>query len=103
MQALTQATFSSAIQQGVVVIDFFATWCGPCKMVAPYLEDMQTKLGTAVTFYSVDVDEEQKIAMQQGITGMPTFKIFTNGVEVKKIAWADLQSLRKGIQEQIVH
>jgi thioredoxin 1 len=101
MQKLTQTTFVPAVQNGLVVVDFFAERCGPCKMVAPYLDDMQSKLGDTVTFYKVDVDEEQEIAMTQGITGMPTFKIFKDGVEVKKIAWADLRSLWQGIQEQV--
>lgn len=102
MQKLTQATFDSAIQNGVVVIDFFAERCGPCKMVAPYLDDMQSKLGDTATFFKVDVDEEQQIAMTQGITGMPTFKVFKDGVEVQKIVGADLKSLWQGIQTHIV-
>ncbi len=101
MQKLTQTTFDAAIQNGVVVIDFFAERCGPCKMVAPYLDDMQAKLWAHATIYKVDVDEEQEIAMMQGITGMPTFKIFKDGVEVKKVQGADLKSLWQGIQEQI--
>lgn len=101
MQKLTQTDFETAIQNGIVVIDFFAERCGPCKMVAPYLDDMQSKLWDTVTFYKVDVDEEQEIAMTQGITGMPTFKVFKDGVEVKKVVGADLKSLWQGIQEQL--
>lgn len=70
-------------------------------MVAPYLDDMQAKLWVNATIYKVDVDEEQEIAMTQGITGMPTFKIFKDGVEVKKVVGADLKSLWQGIQEHI--
>lgn len=101
MKHLTQSDFASSITQGIVVIDFFATRCGPCKMIAPYLEQMQEQLGDQVTFYKVDVDQENMIAMQQGITAMPTLKIFNNGQVVKTIVGADLQWLWDGIQEQI--
>jgi thioredoxin 1 len=91
MKHLTQAEFDLAISDGIVVVDFFAERCGPCKMIAPYLDQMQGQLGDHVTFYKVDVDQENAIAAQQGITAMPTLKIFNNGKEVKTIVGADLQ------------
>ena len=101
MQHLTQETFSDAIANGITVVDFFATRCGPCQMIAPYLDQMQTQLGDSVTFYKVDVDQERMIAAQQNITAMPTLKIFNNGQEAQTIVGADLQGLWNGIQEQL--
>lgn len=101
MKHLTQTEFSSSIADGIVVVDFFAERCGPCKMIAPYLDQMQEKLTGHVNFYKVDVDQENAIAAQQGITAMPTLKIFNNGKEVKTIVGADLQGLWDGIQEQL--
>lgn len=93
--------FADMTKEGVVVVDFFATWCGPCKMIAPYLEDMAKKLEGKVRFLKVDVDEENELAAQQGITAMPTLKIFNNGAVVDTIVGADLQKLRKGIQAEL--
>lgn len=101
MQHLTQTTFTDAISSGISVIDFFATRCGPCQMIAPYLDQMQTQLWDSVTFYKVDVDVEQQIAQSQWITAMPTLKIFNNGKEVQTIVGADLQGLWNGIQAQL--
>lgn len=101
MKHLTQNEFNPAIAQGIVVVDFFAERCGPCKMIAPYLDQMQTQLWDSVTFYKVDVDQENAIAASQGITAMPTLKIFNNGQVVKTIVGADLQGLWDGIQEQL--
>jgi thioredoxin 1 len=101
MKHLTQVEFNPAIADGIVVVDFFAERCGPCKMIAPYLDQMQEKLAGHVNFYKVDVDEENAIAAQQGITAMPTLKIFKDGKEVKTIVGADLQGLWDGIQEQL--
>jgi len=85
MKQLTQSDFHSHIASGIVVVDFFATWCGPCKMIAPYLEEMQAKLGDSVHFYKVDVDEQPSLASQYGVTAMPTMKIFQQGQVVKTI------------------
>ena len=101
MKHLNQSEFSWAIAQWIVVVDFFAERCGPCKMIAPYLDQMQEQLWDAVTFYKVDVDQENAIAAAQGITAMPTLKIFNNGQEVKTIVGADLQGLWNGIQNQL--
>lgn len=101
MKHLTHAEFNTSIADGIVVVDFFAERCGPCKMIAPYLDQMQEKLDGHVNFYKVDVDEENAIAAQQGITAMPTLKIFKDGKEVKTIVGADLQGLWDGIQEQL--
>lgn len=101
MKHLTQADFNTAITDGIVVVDFFAERCGPCKMIAPYLDQMQTQLWDSVTFYKVDVDQENAIAASQGITAMPTLKIFNNGKEVKTIVGADLQGLWDGIQNEL--
>jgi thioredoxin 1 len=101
MKHLTESEFNPAITNGIVVIDFFAERCGPCKMIAPYLEQMQEKLGETVQFYKVDVDQENNLAAQQGITAMPTLKIFNNGKEVKTIVGADLQGLFDGIQNEL--
>lgn len=101
MKQLTQEEFTPAISSGVVVVDFFATRCGPCKMIAPYLVEMEEKLGDKVSFYKVDVDEQRTLAASQDITAMPTLKIFKDGVAVETIVGADLQGLWTGIQKQI--
>ena len=101
MKHLTQAEFNPVIADGIVVVDFFAERCKPCKMIAPYLEQMQEKLAWHVNFYKVDTDEENKLAGSQGITAMPTLKIFKNGQEVKTIVGADLESVWNGIQEAL--
>lgn len=65
MKQIGQQEFASAIAQGIVVVDFFATRCGPCKMIAPYLDEMSERLAGQVSFYKVDVDQEQSIAAAQ--------------------------------------
>jgi thioredoxin 1 len=101
MKQIGQEEFASAIAQGIVVVDFFATRCGPCQMIAPYLDEMSEKMAWQVSFYKVDVDQEQSIAAAQWIRAMPTMKIFQDGKEAKTIVWADLKSLWAALQEMI--
>lgn len=93
MQHLTQSDFNTTIAHGITVIDFFAVRCGPCKFIAPHLEELATKLTGKVNFYKVDVDEEQGLAASQEITAMPTMKVFKDGSLVETIVGADLQKL----------
>ena len=101
MKQLNQAEFEGAIGSGISVVDFFATRCGPCKMIAPYLEEMDEKTGDSVAFYKIDVDQERQLAASQDITAMPTLKIFKDGAVIQTIVGADLEGLWKGIQNAL--
>jgi thioredoxin 1 len=88
-----EAVFKEAGKDNkAVLIDFFATWCGPCKMIAPKLEEMSKKY-PGVIVVKVDVDEAQDIAEKYGIQAMPTFMVFKNGSKVGEMVGADVGKL----------
>lgn len=62
-----------------VLIDFYATWCGPCKMMPPILKEVKDKLGEQVSIFKVDVDVHQNIAAHFSVNSIPTLAIFKNG------------------------
>ena len=68
--------FNKSIEKGVVLIDFFATWCGPCKMLAPILENSAKELEGKAKIFKIDVDEAGDIAQSFGIMSVPTMIIF---------------------------
>lgn len=65
------------------VIDFFATWCGPCRMVTPILEDLKSDMGDDVRVYKIDVDQNPHLAAQYQVRSIPTLMIFKDG----KLQW----------------
>ena len=72
--------------KGVVVVDFFATWCGPCKMLAPVFEGVSNKMGEKAKFFKLDIDENGHIAQKYRISAVPTMIIFKDGVPVENLA-----------------
>ncbi|RMZ85571.1 hypothetical protein DV737_g605, partial [Chaetothyriales sp. CBS 132003] len=76
---------------GVVVLDCFATWCGPCKFISPYIEELSEspKYKEAVSFYKLDVDDVSDVAAELGIRAMPTFLFFKNGKQVEEVVGAN--------------
>jgi thioredoxin 1 len=81
---------------GAVVIDFFATWCGPCKRIAPAFEDLADKYYPAITFLKVDVDQCPELVNVFDISAMPTFVFLKDGKILKKIEGADMRALNDG-------
>lgn len=67
-----------------VLVDFFATWCGPCKMMSPVIEELAKEMEGKAKVYKVDTDKEQELAIKYGIMSIPTFIVFKNG-EVSNI------------------
>merc|ERR1712227_157607 len=82
---------------GLVVVDFFAEWCGPCKAMAPVLDIMSQKMEGRVTFVKVDVDELEDIAMTEGVQAMPTFAFFKNGEKLNQFAGANPEQIESTI------
>lgn len=76
---LNQQNFDEITSKGVVLVDFWATWCGPCKMMAPNVEEIATGYKGKVTVGKVDVDECQELATRFGIMSIPTLIVFKDG------------------------
>ena len=85
VEHLNGGNFTKAVSQGVVLVDFFATWCGPCKMLSPVIEELGEESGGAYSVYKVDIDECEEIAMAFGVMSVPTLVIFKNGSEVGRM------------------
>ena len=84
VEHLTEANFESAIKEGVTLVDFFATWCGPCRMLSPIIEEIASQ-AQGFKVYKVDIDECEDIAMDYSIMSVPTLMIFKNGDEAERL------------------
>jgi len=81
---LTVETFDETIKNGKTLVDFFASWCGPCKKLAPVIAKIAEETGEHATVAKVDVDEQRTLAMRYNISRIPTVVIFENGTEIKR-------------------
>ena len=86
--------------EGLVVVDFFATWCAPCQMLAPVLNELDKKYGDDVEFYKVNIDENQDAAVRYGVFSVPTLIFFKNGEEIdRQVGYMEEDELANLIEE----
>lgn len=84
---LDEANFKEVISNGVTLVDFYADWCGPCKMIAPLINELadDAELKDKVQIAKLDIDSAQNVTSNYDVTSVPTLIIFKNGVEAKRI------------------
>lgn len=93
-------TFADIIQgETPVLVDFFAEWCGPCKMMKPVLEELHQRMGTAVRILKIDIDKSPTTAAQLQIQSVPTLMLFKKG----KTVWRQSGVVPAAQLEQIIH
>ncbi len=83
--AANDSNFSNETSEGLVLADFWATWCGPCKMIAPVLEEIDGEMSDQVKIVKLDVDENQETAGKYGVMSIPTLLLFKDGEVVDQV------------------
>ena len=84
VKKINEAEFSEVKNSKFAVVDFNATWCGPCKMLGPVLEEVSEELGSKVAFFAVDVDDNQSLAIKNKIQSIPAIVIYKDGEPVDR-------------------
>ena len=102
--SVTKHNFAQEIEQSTkpVVIDVFATWCGPCQHMMPVFEELAQELGNRYTFAKLNVDESREIAIDFSITQVPTFLFIKDGKAVgRELGYMNKEDLRLKIEEYL--
>ena len=83
-KVLTSANFESEVSTGIVLVDFYADWCMPCKMLSPTLDALADEYEGQITVGKLNIDNAQNIAAKYGVMSIPTVILFKNGIAVDK-------------------
>ena len=101
MKHVTDATFETEVEKanGLILVDFWAEWCGPCRQIGPGLEDLDKALGDKITFTKLNIDDNPATPTRLGVRGIPTLMLFKNGEVVsQKIGALPKSQLQKWLE-----
>lgn len=85
VKPVDDTNFENVISKGVTLVDFYASWCGPCRMITPIMEELAKDYAEKVTIAKLDVDQAQEATSKFNVTSIPTVILFKDGQEVKRV------------------
>ena len=98
IKKITEDTFDEAVKKGVVLVDFYADWCGPCRMIDSHLKTIAAELQGEASIVKIDVDHAQRIASNYQVTSIPTLILFRDGKEMGRVVGVrDARALKEFI------
>ena len=99
MEIINTANFDEKIKDGLVLVDFFADWCGPCKMLAPVIEKLANEFADKLTVYKVNVDDDPDLARKFGIVSIPSLFLFKDGKSINQtMGFQNIDALKKFVE-----
>jgi len=104
MRQVTDATFEAEVEKGsgLILVDFWAEWCGPCRQIAPVLDELDTALGDKITMTKLNIDENPTTPTRLGVRGIPTLMLFKDGQVVStKIGALPKSQLQKWLESNV--
>ena len=102
-EELDQILMSDDNYGKLVVLDFFAEWCGPCKKLTPVLEELEAKAKGKVKFLKVDVDQSRELSGAHGVTSMPTLEFYRNGEKIATMVGANIVELKERVNRELMN
>jgi len=96
---LTNDNFDSEISEGIVVVDFWAPWCGPCKQLSPSIDKLATEYQDRAKITKVNIDDFPELAQKYNIRGIPTVLLFKDGEKMNTIVGTDAKKISTALQQ----
>lgn len=100
IKQISDATFNNEIEAGIVLVDFWAPWCGPCKIIAPILDELSAEIGDTAKIVKINVDDNPESASKYNVMSIPTLLVFKDGQLVDQMVGVQPKEKLKAVIEK---